>query len=493
MYKFREGELVKGSTLRVVKYLSDKMVECNCDICGTTEKEGLVSMIYKEAELHKHPACRFCSEREKAIANGLLKDSDIYMELLSKSSAIDILTARVGQRCIVTNSDELTNKNFACKFPLGSIYGELKSIGYLTTISKRNEYGVYFTTPTHIALKCKKCEYITFVKDTEINRVVHSCPLCSNLRIKRKSQLDNKKIVDCQRDIEKSQGRDFLQVSTEFSKLSRNKAMQKSVKTLEDKNKSYKVIDITKDGGATTYHLVCKDCGSIVTCMRSNAKISSCSFCEEKNKNKDYSKVGYLFKNYIGSIFNGLRVVKQDGIMCDVECIKCNKIRSNLDLYSVLSRRFFCDCAKSGVSLECFNCYAPLPLISFKDLYNNNLPKCPSCSTRVSEEDVLIAVEGMDYTNSLRAKLDLANSGVSDKATKKIRLGNKFAVDTLLVEKEPVYKGNNEKSYYRCFCKKHNIGLTLSEDEIMNYQCDYCDDSRQCIIANPDASSIKLD
>ena len=80
----------------------------------------------------------------------------------------------------------------------------------------------------------------------------------------------------------------------------------------------------------------------------------------------------------------------------------------------------------------------------------------------------------------------------SEKANKSIRFGNKFAVESLIVEKEPVYKGNDEKSYYRCFCKKHNVGLTLSEDEIQNYDCEYCNDSRQSIIANPDADSIKL-
>ena len=84
------------------------------------------------------------------------------------------------------------------------------------------------------------------------------------------------------------------------------------------------------------------------------------------------------------------------------------------------------------------------------------------------------------------------NESISSKASKKIKFGNKFAVDSLIVEKDSVYKGNNEKSYFRCFCKKRNVGLTLSEDEIRSYNCEFCDDSRQKIIANPDAGSIKL-
>lgn len=494
MSKFTEGYLVEGTTLRVVKYISDKMVECTCDYCGVKESDNLVSMIYKESELVKKSKCRFCVARDNAFKEErIINDRRVYQEMERNTKSIGTPNFNPNQRCVVTDPICLGNYKFTNMYPLNVKYGELEAIGYVTNINKRDTCGVHFNIPTQLALKCNFCGYISLVGVSNLNKIVHSCPLCSKLRLTRKTQIDTYNKNNIQKDIERSQKRDFLSVQTEFSKLSRNKMMQQSVKSLEDKNVGYKVVDITKDGGATTYHLVCKDCGSISTCMRRNAKVGICKFCEDKKNSKDFTKVGYLYKNYIGAIFNGLKIVGQRGVNCKVMCIKCKKQREDLDLYGVLSKRYYCDCQQSGVMLECPSCYAPIPIISYKNAYSGKLPKCKSCGVSISEEDVLIAIEGMDYSNSLRAKLDLANVSISDKANRKIRFGNKFAIETLIVEKEPVYKGNDEKSYYRCFCKKHNVGLTLSEDEIMNYQCEYCDDIRQSIIANPDSGSIKLD
>lgn len=493
MGKFKKGDRIKNSSLYVIDYVSGNRVRCGCEVCNNSKLEDYVSMVYNESDLIKGGVqCRFCKEIEKAKENGLFNEREIYLELLSNNSSMDITCAKIGRR-VVIDEEDLGNERFTSRYPLGVRYGELLSISYLSAIKRKDEYGVHYTIPTHLVLKCENCGYITFEDIKGLNKKKHVCPIC--YRLKNQMQMKSKRREEYlyKKDIEKSQSKDFKYIKSEFSKIDRNKAMQKSVKTLESKNPDFKVVDITKDGGATTYHLVCKECGSIVTCMRSNAKIEECSFCKSRVKNKEFTKVGYLYKNYIGSIFNGLRVISQDGTTCEVECIKCKKIRSNIDLYGVLGRRYYCDCARSKVSIECPNCYAPLDDISYEDIYSGRLPSCPSCGGVVDESEFLIAIESMDYGNSLRSKLELANEGISSKAVKKIRFGNKFAVDTLIVEKDSVYKGNDEKSYYRCFCKKHNVGLTLSEDEIQNYDCQYCDDTRQRIIANPDSDSIKLE
>lgn len=494
MAKFSKGDSVSNSSLYIIDYVSDSRLRCGCSVCGKGITDEFVSMIYNESDLLKGGvSCRFCNEVEQAKSEGYYNERNVYLELLAKSSATDIVSARVNTRCVVTDETDLSNHKFSSQYPLGVKYGELISIAYLTTIKKKDEYGIHYSIPTHIVLKCESCGYITFVDIRSLNKVAHVCPLCFKLRNQMSAKLKQREENQFQKDAERSQLKDFQCVKSEFSKLATNKAMQKSVKTLEEKNTGYKVVDISKDGGATTYHLVCKDCGTVTTCMRSNAKIGECEFCKSKNENKDFSKMGYLFKDYIGSIFNGLKVISQSGLTCEVECIKCKKKRTDLDLYNVLGKRYYCDCVRSKIRIECPNCFAPLPEVSYGDIYSGKLPDCPSCGSPVEESEFLIAIESMDYGNSLRAKLDLANKGISDKATKKIRFGNKFAVDTLLVERDSVYKGNDEKSYYRCFCKKHNVGLTLSEDEIRSYNCEYCDDTRQKIIANPDAGSVKLD
>lgn len=493
MAKFKKGDNIKNSSLYVLEYVSSSRIRCGCSSCGKGLTDDLVSMVYNESDLVKGGiSCRFCNEVEKAKSEGYYNERNIYMELLEKSLSLDVVTAKVNNRYVITDEKELGIPNFTKQFPLGTKYGELTSIAYMTTVKKKDEYGIHFTIPTHLVLKCESCKYITFIEVKNIGKVVNVCPLCFKLRNKMKEKLKQREDNKIKRDTERNQDKDFQYIKSEFSKLATNKAMQKSVKALEDKNKGYKVVDISKDGGATTYHLVCNDCGSIVTCMRSNAKIGECKFCKDKKDNKDFTRVGYLYKDYTGSIFNGLKVVSQSGLSCEVECIKCGKKKKNLDTFGVLSKRYYCDCIRSKIRIECPNCFAPLPDVSYNDIYTSNLPICPDCKQSVDESEFLIAIESMDYGNSLRAKLELANRGISDKAVKQIRFGNKFAVDTLIVERDSVYKGNNEKSYYRCFCKKHNVGLTLSEDEIQSYNCEFCDDSRQKIIANPDSSSIKL-
>lgn len=497
MSKFNKGDKIQGTTLSVLSYISDSRIRCKCSECNQGEFNTYVSMVYNESDLISGKAtCRFCLEKSKAKENGIYTHRDIYMEMLAKSSPTDILLLPKGTRCLITDEFdlELKDKDIAVQFPLGKEYGELVSIAYLTTIRSRDEYGVHYTKPTMIALKCRNCGYITFVEFKNINKVVHVCPLCNNL--KNQSILAEKKKREKQllRDAEKSQERDFQSVKTEFSKIQTNKAMQKNVKTLEEKNKGYKVVDIRKSGGATVYHLVCEKCGSVVTCMRSNARIKECEFCKQKEENKDYTKMGYLYKDYTGTIFNGLRVVSQAGLTCEVECVRCKKRRVGVSLYSVISRNCFCDCELSKVrDFSCPECYTPLQDKSFKEIYTTEISyKCTNCGREVVNSDYLLEMSGMDYTNSLRSKLNMANSKISGNTIKSITFGNSFASDCLVTEKEPVYRGNDEQGYYRCFCKEHNVGLVLSEGEIKDYNHQYCDDLRQKIIANPDANSIKL-
>lgn len=493
MGKLFKGDNIKNSSLFVIDYVSDSRVRCGCTKCNQGVSDTYVSMIYNESDLLKGGVkCRFCNEVNKAKEDVIYSERQIYLDMLASSSKANTITAKLNTRFVVTDEDELNISSFSTKYPLNKKYGELISIAYMTVLKKKDEYGLHYTIPTHLVLKCETCGYIKFVSIKDINSINHVCPLCYKLRNKMIKRNKEREDAINKKDIEKSQSRDFGTVKTEFSKLASNKLMQKSVSTLESKNSGYKVIDITKDGGATTYHLVCEKCGSITTCMRSNAKVGECQFCKSKEENKDYSKVGYLYKDYIGTIFNGLKVISQNGLECEVECIKCGKKRI-VNTYGVLSKRYYCDCEASKISMECPYCFAPLPSVSYKDIYSGKSIKCPSCNEIIDDSEFLIAIEGMDYSNSLRSKLAIANNGISDKAVKKIKFGNKFAVDTLIVEKDSVYKGNDEKSYFRCFCKEHNIGLLLSEDEIQSYECQYCDDSRQKIIANPDSSSIKLE
>lgn len=493
MPKFSKGDKVGNSTLSVLDYVSNSRIRCVCSECGKGDNDDYVSMVYNESELSSsNVQCRFCAEIKKAKANGVYTEKEIYMNLLAKSSATSILSDRTGTRCVITNIVDLGNSKFSDQYPLGEKFGDLVSIAYVSTIKRKDEYGLHYTVPTHIVLKCENCGYITFIEVNKLRSINHVCPLCFNLKNQMQLKLKQREEQSIRRDIAKSHERDFQSVRTEFSKLSTNKSMQKNVSTLESKNPDYKVVDITKDGGATTYHLVCKKCGSVVTCMRSNARVEDCSFCKAREENKDFSKMGYLYKNYVGSVFNGLKIVSQTGFTCEVECLKCGKRRSNLDLNGVLSKRHYCDCERSKISIECPYCYAPTPSITYGDIYSGKLPCCPSCKKVINESEYLIAIESVDYGDSLRSKLKLANSSISDKAIKKIQFGNKFAVDSLIVEKDPVYKGNDAKAYYRCFCKKHNIGLVLSEDELKKYDCEFCDDTRQKIIANPDSDSIKL-
>lgn len=499
MGKFSIGDKIPHTTLSVLNYVSESRVRCKCSDCGQGVLDNYVSMVYNEADLLSGKAsCRFCAEQKKAIIDGVYAHRDTFMKMIAKNSPTDIMVMAKGSRCLITDESDLEDrdKDIAIKFPLGenvNLYGDLVAIAYLTTIRSKNEYGICYTRPTMIALKCRNCGYIKFIEFKDIVKVKHVCPLCYRLKSQMKFTEQKREEQQLLKDAEKSQLEDFSSVKTEFSKFSTNKLMQKNVKALENKNKGYKVVDITKDGGATTYHLVCEKCGSIVTCMRSNARLSDCSFCNSREQNKDYTKQGYLFRDYVGSIFNSLRVISQTGLTCEVECIRCKKKRVGVSIYDVISRHIFCDCERSKVSVLCPKCGYDI-YQSYKNIYSGNFScSCPKCNTSIDKEEFLISSSSLDYANSLRSKLSMANESISDKgATNKIRFGNEFAVEHLVVESEPVYKGNDEKSYYRCFCKIHNLGLTLSGDEIRNYEHQYCDDSRQKIIANPDADSISM-
>lgn len=489
MPRLEKKSNISNSTLYVKEYVSESRVICGCSVCDELRASKFVNMVYNEADLVKGGvSCRFCSELKKAESLGLFKDRDNYMALLEKSLGLSLTTSKVGDNFIVTDSLEFASNKVGKNYPLHKRYNDLVSIAYYASIKKKDEYGIHFSKPSHIVLKCEDCGFIKFVPVAGINKESHICPICSSLKSKKDTAEKKRNELKVQKDIESSKMRDFKCVKTVFSRLSTNKAMQKSVKTLEEKNPDFKVVDISKEGGATSYNLACKKCGSVVSCMRSNANLGECEFC----KSRGIYERGYLFKNYVGSVFNGLKIVSQSDFTCDAECIRCKKVKENLDLYAMLGKRYYCDCAGSAVSTECPHCFAPLPRLTFDDIYSGKEVVCPCCNEVIDNDEFLIAIESMDYGNSLRSKLALANEGISDKASKKIRFGNKFAVDTLIVESDSVYKGNDEKSYYRCFCKKHNVGLTLSEDEIRNYNCSSCDDIRQKIIANPDAKMITL-
>lgn len=489
MGKFKEGDKIKNSSLYVIEYVSNSRVLCGCSVCGKSGNNLYVSMVYNESDLEKGDvSCRFCSEVNKARVKGLYKDYDIYMSLLEKSLSLGLTTAHFGDVCVVTDAEEFDTPEKVLKYPLKEKYNDLTSVGYLTKVKKKDAYGIHYTLPSHIILKCESCNYTVFEPFADIGKSSNICPICSVLKAKYTKAEERREQFRIEADKVRSYKRDFNRIKTAFDRLATNKAMQKSVKTLETKNPDYKVIDISKDGGATTYQLACKKCGSVYSCMRSNKKLDTCKFCQEHDANAK----GYLYKDYRGTVFNGLKILSQDGFTCEVQCVKCKKVRKGVDLYSVLGRSVYCDCEGSVIRIECPNCFAPLPDISYADVYRGKEIVCPSCNQVVDHNEFTIAIETLDYGNSLRSKLEMVNEGISDKANKKIKFGSKFAVDTLIMEHEPLYKGNDEHSYYRCFCKKHNIGLILSDDEIKDYHCEYCDDIRQRLIANPDAKSIKL-
>lgn len=509
MAKFNIGDKIKGTSLEVVSYTSPSRVKCKCTECSAIGgdallDEKLVSFTFNEADLVNGTAsCRLCKEKKLFEERGYFKDRDEYLALTQKMKIY-------GGDWLVYDQDELPDSGISKseKIRNNVIKGDTNS---LNLVAYRTKYkGVHYRLGqqlfsydvTGLVLRCPNCGYTKIMPPKSLRGKQDDCfcPICTKLRANVAKSTETRRLNTKIRAIEKSAKKDFIKAQTVFDKAVSNKRVQKSINTLESISQDFSVVDISKLGTGNTleYKCMCKKCGNIVTSLRSNKRITECTVCKRNSEHPELKpKLGVLHKSYIDSVFNYLRIISQDGTTCSVKCEGCGKVRDNLSLYDVINRKYCCDCDYSSDYFKCSNpqCNHELGMYSYADVLKGNVPEyCPECG-EYCVSSINMTVAETDSKLSLRRKIqklnESINKDVSRNASNQLKFTNCNNGD-LLVESSAIYSGTDEKSYYRCYCKKHNVPLILSEEELLNYECEYCDDSRQKIIANPDADSISM-
>lgn len=452
-----------------------KKVKCTCDVCGVSS-DDIVSMIYNESDvLNNEATCRMCNFLT-TVDTSRTKMWEQYIKNEVNNSCKYV---RNGLYSLSTKGDGITD-DFIKGYKLDGYYGDGRLAGVLAKCKGLNSYGhpMFYETDFKYAMRCKYCKQITFADKPD----GFECNICKDARLKRKVAL----YTSAKR---KSSGKDFLSFKPDFEPKE-GSTLQKNIQKIETNNSGYKFISFGQDN-KSAYVVACKDCGNVEILNKPTDKLKTCKMCLSGTNN-----LGVLKMSYIGVTKFGLTCVAQDkeNFTCTLQCNTCNKELSGKSLYNFLYGNYYCNCGEgdkiiSGVT--CDECYKDIDYnYNFMDYMKGKDFICPDCGKSLNDL-VDEAVVIWDTSTSFRKKLSMANAVM--KSNTVFTSTNKEPNPDLKTERDSFYSGNGSGKYYkRCYCQKHDIGLILTEEEILNYNHQYCSDSRQCVVADLDFKNVNL-
>ena len=221
---------------------------------------------------------------------------------------------------------------------------------------------------------------------------------------------------------------------------------------------------------------VCNKCGEMISVSyEDRGKKIICPGCEKRTSGH-INYVGRYKIQQVGTVRNGLKVIKQDstGTLVDLECQYCGKIMTGINSFMFLNSLVCCGCEESKREKRCSRCKA-VTKVSIEEILNpknaNKQIVCEKCGEiiggyrRYSREIV-----EQDIQDSLTSTFG---------ALEKLGQMTTTSDRSLVRETIPSYIGPSKTKYYRCTCLKCNREFTLSDNEIDDFSHEkFCQDRR---------------
>lgn len=500
--------IIEGTTLEFISKLPDDMCRCRCITCGT---EDTYKFSYIKSKGQECRTCKRYKNPGNLINNGIKNKIEVLVR--------EEINRIKGAPPLREGSDYIETKKTFKRIPLGKFYGDYKVFGYCGKYGPNGARKRY----EKVVLRCDRCGNF---KEVSIRDIDDSskfyCGVCSKIRKEAETRVNdamaeikNKEIQSAQKAQELIRKKQEEKEQRELDKLNRqlekeqkkrtdellreqqkrekiankeNAKLQEYKRLISEKNPGYFVKVKPENPGFITT-LICKECGTVISFTNTNRnKVYECEGCKKKKENPFYK--GTYTKDYINSVFNGLRIVNQykddEGFKCDAVCRYCGEEFNNIDLFDVINRKIYCECKYSCVDVFCDKCGTPIS-ITKKELstLGDNGITC-KCGEQILKSTIENEVVIEDTSQTMR-----------DKAK---AIGEKFKSNNvdikpdikLIKEREPLYAGTDGEYYYRCTCIDHNVTLILNNTEIENYDHTQCNDIRQHLLAKPESDKIKM-
>jgi len=484
------GKTVEGTTLVPIRLLARNEVVCKCIICGTED-------VYKKTYLEEHSQkCRYCTDVKSLGVDKLGKYGELKVLLAQEEAIVQrkFRGVKAGEKYVESyESDD--------RFPLGSILGDLKIIGYI------GKWGINYKylKKESLVLSCENCHFTRFEKmKPALMKQKFNCPNCTKLKAqardnvesKKSSEANHRRVIEANQ-IERNTEKEFNQSGLDLEEADKRKRLNKHIKKICELNPNHAIVGVTVRGSGYSTSVVCNKCGTLSIINNSNRnKPVVCVGCAKMRDNPNY--VGVLFRDYVHSVHNMLEITKQykgdnDIPSCDVRCIGCGKEKSDISLYNVINNKVFCDCPKSSLLMVCDKCYKMFE-IPMKEVINSNTQEriCPDCGKVFTDTDIKNESYLYDNKMSLKKKLESLDSELNDKDDTKMKPRTRLVSNNLIKEERAIYAGIDGNMYYRCMCTTHNISLVLNDDEILNYNHERCDDARSELIPRINTENLRM-
>ena len=531
------GTMIPGTTLRIMRTLTEasktgkqmRKVMCKCVVCENFSNSSREEQYDYSQTKSKESICIVCKQRIRDAAgreNDEKRKSNYNKELeVLYYHELEIITREgVLYPGLKPNRKYLNSRPNAQELFRG--IPEVLKIGNLieskTKEGKPIKYkvvgytGIYGDArrqnqPDKVALKCHIC-YCTYADDIDNFKDASYNPKpCADCRDSRRQTLNLPYKNGFIAETGNTANAKELTETEKAQKEVKNKAQEQADKfaeLLQSKNPKCFVHGLVQDN-MLVGKAICKLCGYSrgehpYTKGRTDWDLGECKGCKAKIQDPFFR--GKYKMDYVGKVFNGMEITKQyeaaEGFLCDVRCISksktgmCGKNRFGLPLHEVINRKYFCEnCKNLSVLVMCggkvkihgewFPCEEPLH-VTIANLEKGDF-QCKKCRNfKVTREvfDKKAAFQDVELT------FELADS----KLKKELGTGQtKFDVENnLIISKEDLYKGvADAQGYKRVACIKDNGHLTLSNDEIEEFDCnDHCSNIQQKML--PDIFSKQV-
>lgn len=345
----------------------------------------------------------------------------------------------------ISGEDALKQTCKVCgyKYILGTVYDEdlrTHSSLFISDISR-------FKERPYATLKCTKC-------GSEVKTPLSSVDIvapngCESCKIRARYKITNAKFGTIF-DIDDETSTDYQLVGT-YMVLSNTAA----------DNKRRIVAQCTECGNIIDAEF--KDFDDFISTVEAGCKQCNSFAKQTKNYINNNNWVGY-----IKHCKKTTDVIDRGNVKIAVtKCLMCGKVKEIPLTTFVLASKIVCDsCIDKKVVIKCPICNGIHNIeLTVRDIYDTDKQAiCPAKQQRFSMSRCRLAHEH-------QCKLDYLVQNFPD-------FDDYTEINGLIKSNSMFYKGTDGNKYNTCYCPEHNKMLTLRDDEILEYQHQFCADSR---------------
>ena len=486
--EYKIEDTVKGTTLKIIDE-NHSDYKCICLKCGNTD-------IYDKKYLAENgQECRYCRLLNTYYNNTEISQTAQIKELIKQERKLknnEIKKPRAGTKYFNTSKK----------------YDKLGNIGYNLVII--GDYGEFSRTgynrPTHMVIRCNKCgAYFLkpIIRQTGL-KYSFRCGTCRKLdeyfdeKDKREKEFGTQKVT-ATKVVSKPDEKIQNPVIEDKPKIRQkpvltvdSKEVKEFIQECKNNNPSqYIKVDIVDGKKLVTY--TCKKCGYTIERERHNKNymVLECPGCKAMIKDNNYRGICQL--NYIGHVYNGMEIISQyidddKGYLCNIRCNGCrsdDSVINGVYLIDVLNRKYYHNCKYSNLCYICPFCGKLNENIKMTDVANDKHIECEYCKKELDNSDLNAEIAA----NDMKSNFYNAKKAIRD--TESMPKFKSSPNNTLMYDPIPIYRGEDD-DFYRCICMKHGSRMMLTMNEIVNYNCEKCNDINETIFKTLDPSKIVI-